>query len=203
MFVEGMGWIRPTPVRVTVNLEQGRQMADQRESYRSYRTRTENWGVGFIPNAVFVGMLGELAVADFLTHTMHEPHEVDTTPQRLGDGGCDFQVNGIRIQVKTERAVGYYYPNLLLRRYRDNGTICRFPWTCVIGCRYTPDTNFVELLGYCSRQECLTHGELRPAKQGNHMNLEVPYTRFHSIRDLPYQLREQTPALCNSDSEDE
>lgn len=105
MFVEGKGWVEPSPVRVLirrVDLDRLRQIAAEREQYRAYSRRPDRWGKGLTRGSNLIGLVGEHAFCRWSNSNLGTHLCVDTLPRPRGDGGVDFVLpGGVALQLKT------------------------------------------------------------------------------------------------------
>lgn len=188
--------VRPAPVVVPVRgveRDELKSAADARDRFRGYAGMADFWKRGLIAvreNPTFVGFMGELAFSKFLRDRLGEVYDVDVTLRKNGDGGRDFFVRGVRVQMKTAFTA---YDDLLVRRQLSTGELVDLEWdVCVRGawpcrvcdCRqralsglfsstpdYSPCRDCVALLGWTTREHLLSAGPPEPAKRGDHYNL--------------------------------
>jgi hypothetical protein len=103
---EGKGDERPKPVKVIIRPEDivvARYAANAIGQRRKYESRRDVWGRGFATDALFKGILGEIALAKWLNQRLKRVIvEADTSVRPKGDQGIDFTIFGRTIQVKTE-----------------------------------------------------------------------------------------------------
>ena len=118
-----------------------------------------------ITNAV--GMMGELAVARLLGVS------VDTSVHAGGDGGVDMVYRKKTVCVKTVSS-----PSYRLAFMTDNGDdacdLNVMAWA-------TPNLSFVNILGWCSREDVLSHGRVVDLGYGNRWVVEQEHLQPFSI----------------------
>lgn len=107
MLIEGRGKIPPTPeiVHLTAtDIEIVADVAAKRNQYRGYARRQDSWGRGSISDPVFVGLLGEHAVALFLNRRASCHLAIDSELRPFGDGGIDLTTDGLVFSIKTRQS---------------------------------------------------------------------------------------------------
>lgn len=161
-----------------------KQKAVERSALRRYGSRADAWGRGFIDNAIYRGIVGEHAVAIYLSREDLCRLIVDVSLRRDGDGGRDLEVAGLGvIQVKTR---GRDYGDLLIRRVDDRK--CPRPLECdvFVAAQWELDSSDVALIGWIWAHDASVLGVMQPAraKGAKHWNLVVPDCELLPMRDL-------------------
>jgi hypothetical protein len=119
----------------------------------------------------WVGMLGENAFKDYVNGRLDGSLAVlDLNLRAGGDGGVDFTILGLSVQVKTRTKEDTVS---LVRRADDSGQLLSMRSKVHVFCQYDfEDRNRVMLLGWIATK-VLEGYPLRPARVGKHLNIEV------------------------------
>lgn len=198
MQVEGVGLKSPRAERVELDSYTMRQVAEEarrRESARRYAGGRSAWRRGLTKSPTLRGLVGEQALAAWLSKRLGVSVYADMEDRRFGDGGVDFRLWGRLVQCKCRAR---RYGAMLIRRLDESGTLLplgsdfyvQTTWEGRLverpqGNELPTWTNpqVVTIDGYVTR-EVVAGGAFRPARMGDHRNLEVPDCRLSPVRDL-------------------
>ncbi|MBA2718909.1 MAG: hypothetical protein H0U52_06680 [Chloroflexi bacterium] len=167
----GRGRIAPAVevVRLTASeVEFVRLAAVARNDFRRYSQRRDDWGRGFVPDAPFNGMLGELAACKHLNKRTKLSVQIDTELREKGDGGKDLVFGDLVVQVKT-KVTGTQ--NLIKRL--DGGKALK-----ALGCdvflfvRRITDAEF-HLVGWITGAGARAVGKHGASRRDSHWNLDI------------------------------
>jgi hypothetical protein len=192
MIKEGVGWVIPSPSKEIVSdgvLSWLKRVAEDRDKYRGYSRRLDQWGKGLTSFPTLRGLIGEYALCQFLNRRIGTRLSVDESKRPYGDGGFDISPYGCRIQVKTkQKSIG----SLLIRSATETGCRIEQPWFAVV-CATWPaacgldgkltNTETAFLDGWMLNKDATTRNQI-PAYRGNHRNFEVPGREFCPMSDL-------------------
>lgn len=193
--VEGRGLVAPKPERIVMSrgdIEMIRRSAEQRKDYRNYESRRDRWGLGFIPDAVMCGMLGEHAVCAFANRRMGAHVSVDTALKPRGDGGKDLELFGQSIQVKTRITSSDNLVRRIDQSRRLRGLDCDLFVFCKIGDSVPPTC--VDLLGWIASDSVRRHGVHVRSRRASHWNLRVDDKFLEPMSRLPMQFETRRTA---------
>lgn len=190
MMQEGKGEVAPTPIELKLwrqVIRHYENIANQREQKHRYKHDSRAWQRGLVKRPTLTGLIAEWGVATYLNHQLglHPPLSVDEAFRHGGDGGIDFRVFGLPIQVKGRRQRG----GLLIRRQTEDGRILALPWwVCVfvtwIDAGEGQEPNLSLTLDGWVKRKTITNAPFVPARIGNHMNLELPEYKLEPMRNL-------------------
>ncbi len=176
--VEGRGHVKPAPKTVTMTgdeLEILRAEGRMRANFRGYGKRNDAWGKGFMKtptDPIFHGNVGESAFAKWMNHQLGaELFKPDLQLKPGGDGGKDFDVCGMRIDVKANLLPADSSFNLLVRRV-DNGRIIPLVSDIFVFVS-TEKPTAPALLGW-ARREDMERFAKSPRQNATHWNIEIP-----------------------------
>jgi hypothetical protein len=178
MIKEGIGRQSPAPIVMKISpsdLLYLHNKSDLRTKYRQYAQRADRWGNGLVKNPGLVGMVGEFSVSQYLNKLSQYKlsPSVDLSLREYGDGGVDFVVHGLKIQVKTRRKSSGYS---LIRRVDHNKMIV--PLTCdlFVFCQWHEEFPYrALLLGYVHVEyirSCVFGPS--PIEDSKHYNIKIP-----------------------------
>jgi hypothetical protein len=187
MMVEGKGWVRPRPVEVPLtgaDVEYVRKVARERAEYRKYNLGRTAWKRGLIKNPIFTGTLAELAFAVWINTkvTRKQLAAINDGLHAKGDGGVDFTLFGVTIDVKGEAADRDIS---MIRRVSDRKRIVPFPAKIYV--IVTVVNPYKPLLrGWITRENLRNpkYAHRRPAKKGAHHNQELFKNRLEPMSRL-------------------
>lgn len=185
MMREGVGKVAPPKVKVAVTLETVRQaeaVAAARELKNSYSCGQSAWRQGLIAKPTLWGIVGEHAVATWLSAALKVSLSVDLQDRSGGDDGRDIEVFGKRIQVKCRTKP---YGSLLLRR-SDAGRIQPIRWDYVIQTTWVRTGDAVQTVTVDGWADSVSvqSGRYAGAWRGQHMNIELCDNELNSPADL-------------------
>jgi hypothetical protein len=198
---EGWGLTAPKPVRVVIPATQMRHLralAAERDGRRRYDRARSRWRQGLTDHATLKGMLGEQAFANYANAHLRllTPLEVDAEDRPAGDGGIDFALFGVLIQVKTRTTLN----PVLYRRATEDGRVLPINWHVLVSATYAPPPapalplgflpepfsgeQEVLLDGWTDRTAILDRSAFRDARIGRHKNLELTDACLEPMSDL-------------------
>lgn len=199
MMIEGRGESAPNPWRYDLtrhDLLLALQSASRISGFRRYQVSPSRWKRGLtgtidipgVASAVrsdvaprVVGNAGEIAAAVYLDCNF------DDSLLQDGDDGADLKKNKARIQVKTRKSSSSHAKQRLnLVRMKSRGRCTAPTVPIVVFAEVDTDSWRVSLLGW-TRSAHLHRYPLVPARQGDHLNVEVPDQRLEpmsSLKDL-------------------
>lgn len=202
MLREGSGMVAPRPVKVTLSsaqLRYLRALADDRDRRRNYGARPDRYGRGLAPHATLKGLVGEQAFANYANDALGllPPLMVDEEDRPGGDGGVDFNLFGILIQVKTRTI----RDAVLYRRETGGGRVLPIRWHVLVSASFYPPPpragplpslspdpfvgkQEVLLDGWLDRTAILDHSTAKGARVGSHRNLEFTDVYLEPMSDL-------------------
>lgn len=93
-FVEGRGWIAPTPIKIRLSGEEVRHVRSLAKHLHKEKPFMEE-------SNIFTGWLGEAAFAKFIYNQLGVPHLANLRILEGGDGGIDAELYGVKMQIKT------------------------------------------------------------------------------------------------------
>lgn len=174
MLIEGTGLIPPPVIteRITRHdIESLRRAADAEESRRGYAHSHNGWRRGILANPTLVGKVGEFAFAQYMSRELKCELAVNNKDAPRGDGGIDFVIHGVRVQVKTRTR----RTAVMIRRETEEGKILPIRWNVCVQCTYheIDDPCGVTLDGYTTK-EAILDSEFMKGRRGDWKNLEVP-----------------------------
>lgn len=172
MLVEGRGLVAPAPVVIALDpgaIELIAQEARERIARRNYAGRSDLWGRGMISDAVFVGMVGERAFAKYATQRGF-PLAPDVAFRKRGDGGIDFTLEGLRVQMKTRRSTT---KSNLIRRRDHRGRLRALSCQAYVFASYDRAAQTVALLGWINVRHIADASVVRMGVGGQHENLSI------------------------------
>ncbi len=174
MLVEGKRHVAPSPLRIFIpawRIIELREIAHERERRRGYSKSASVWRHGVIDNPTFIGLVGEEALARWLSKELGKEILVNVNDAPRGDGGYDLMVYGVRLQVKT----GTGEPVLRLRRENEKGQILLFNWDACISVTYQKkkDPLIAILNGYIDRRKLSSLSRFVPSMRGPWTNTEL------------------------------
>jgi hypothetical protein len=181
MIREGQGKAPPAQIAVTIPHHRYihlRDLALQREQQRRYSSSSRVWCRGLCQRPTFTGLIGEEAFSQFINAKLAKQGvriAVDEQARANGDGGIDFTVLGVGIQLKTRQRREV----VLVRRQDENGTLLPIVWQVLVSATWKDagdeePNHTVFLDGWVSRKNLRVKGKFLPARRGDHMNLELP-----------------------------
>lgn len=178
----------------------------RRDAYRGYKDRTDRWGRGLLgdesePLPTFVGTAGEVIFIHWLRAACGVRLSIDDALRPHGDNGVDFEFLGLKVQVKCAWS---RYRTLLHKVERHDvlptGELAEgVPvWDVCVRCQWPhwddpTDLNFGEVVGWVNRHDFRELGHVRPARRGDHLNVEVAaldLTPVSALADLVVARRE-------------
>lgn len=119
MISEGKGLHPPARIRVPMDQKIIAELvaeATRRDEFRKYSNRNDVWGGGLINGSILgdsglqikmsarpilIGLGGEWAVKETLKNRVSGVGSLDIKLRDKGDGGKDFEIRGLRLDVKT------------------------------------------------------------------------------------------------------
>jgi hypothetical protein len=159
-------------------LSLARTLARDRERFRGYGDRPDDWGRGLIGAAVFVGFVGEIAFVKWSARA------------------TDFAGYGVQMKTATSR-----YDELLVR----SSDMAAPSWNIIVRaqwpvCRAEPsgglfdagarrDPLDVDLCGWSWLLRFQQYSRLEPARRGSHTNYALPANRLQGMNDLAALVR--------------
>src|SRR5690606_29126551 len=97
-----------------------------------------------------------------------------------GDEGRDFDVFGVRIQVKTK----WRGRKNLVRRVNDRRRLMALGSEVFVFARWVAMDNTVELLGWIDSKELRNHGKNTKSTRAEHWNTEIDEKHLHPMSQL-------------------
>lgn len=205
MFLEGKGIVAPQ--RVSCKITMGmlahlHEVAKRRDAYRKYGERTDIWGQGLRPSQyipslgwvkqsvvpILYGLIGEVCVSNYVNAligaTICQP---DLSDRAEGDGGEDFQICGVIIDVKLK---GTRDGQNLVRRTDEYKKILPLKADIFVFCLWNPRVSTLNayLLGWAEKvvvEDCF----VSPSNVAGHLNFVVDNNKLNQMSDLyPYCL---------------
>lgn len=191
MRVEGVGFKVPAPKRVRIPSDAiaiCRVEGRRRACFRGYTSGRTPWQRGHTRDPVGTGLLGEYAVGEFLDEPM------DTKLYANGDGGHDFVVNGVTMDVKTAR----YHGGSALNRRVDEKTLRPLKADVYIFCTWNEGRKEIFIRGWATRQQISEWGSFRPgrARGSTHWNVELEPKFFEPMSRLRTHLANAGSIAC-------
>jgi hypothetical protein len=150
-----------------------------------FRGSSDRWVGGLNPFGILRGLCAEQALADFVNAFCGaEVLRVNLALTSGGDGGKDFRVGQVSIQVKARRR-----GDSLVRRIDRNKNLVPLSAGYYVFAEVY-EFGRPELLGYLRQKELLLRGVRIPSSVAEHHNLKVPDERLEPIQRLAVFLRE-------------
>ncbi len=182
MLIEGRGLVAPAeaPVSLTLSeVEYCRRVAEERNGFRRYSSRSDRWGKGLVDDPVLVGTLAELATAKLLNRRAGCSMSVDARLHSKGDDGCDLRASGIGIQVKS-RVKG---SRNLIRRVDDRKRLRPLTAEVFVFCRYV-HAQETRLLGWLYSDAVRRVSKHERSVVGDWWNLDVDAIHLRPVHEL-------------------
>lgn len=173
MLIEGRGLtIAPAPITEHISdadYEYAVRVASDRDKYRRYDERHDQWGRGLIKNPILTGLSGEIGTSSFLNRRAGCRLSIDAELKQRGDGGVDLTTDGMGIQVKTRMPTSR---TNLYRRIDSQKRILPLRSEFYVYCRLVSERT-VQLLGWLTADATIKTARCVRSPVGNWWNLEI------------------------------
>jgi hypothetical protein len=194
MKVEGKGWVIPRAVPIALtdaDIAYAKKVARERAEYRKYSLGRTAWKRGLIKNPIFIGTLAEIGFAIWVNTKVSRKQlaAINDGLHAKGDGGVDFTLFGVTIDVKGEAAERDI---CMIRRITDRKRVMPFPAKVYVIVTVA-DIHKPLLRGWITRENLRNpeYARRRPAKKGAHHNQEFFKNRLEPMSRLRTLLLDQ------------
>lgn len=148
------------------------RVAAERDAARGYNRSADHWKRGLLwlgGNPTTIGLIGELAVCDYLNRKARCNLSLDTELRARGDGDVDLRVEGLRVQVKTK--VGG--TRNLVRCFDPRRGELPLESDVYVFVRWCERRELAWINGCIGRKRMLEVGRRARARQAEHWNIEI------------------------------
>lgn len=203
--IEGKGLVAPGRHRLLITKEEiaiFRDESEKRYDYRSYSNRQDAWGRGLMSGGAYeklgppirggvltilTGFIGEYAVSRLVTDAgITKKAAVDLTLLPKGDGGKDFTLFGMKLDVKCRR---YDKHGCYVKAMNDYGRRQYHTCDAFVFCEWNPATAFhIDILGWAWKGD-VEGWKVKKAIKGNHQNYYAEDDELLPVRRLIDELR--------------